>query len=102
MRKRAVTLSRLVYETGDTLVEYAKWPHVESRRIAADNAVEELREALHGYDPIVPRSIMLTLVGEMLEMMFVRDCPVAGIRLAFDKMIDIFDAEKAKGKAKAS
>lgn len=96
MKRRAVTLSTLVYDTREALIEFAKWSNVEARRIAADNLVAELRTALHGHDPIVPQSIMLTMVADMLDRMFTRECPVSGIRLAFDKMIDVFDAEKEK------
>jgi hypothetical protein len=97
---RVISLSSLVHEASTALQEYARWPDTEARKIAAERAVEELRVALHGYDRVVPRSIMLTLVADMLDIMFVRDAPVRGIRVAFDKMIDIFDPAKDKDKRK--
>lgn len=89
-------MTTLVHDASQSLIEFARWPDTEARRIAVDGAVADLRAALHGFDPIVPRAIMLTLIAELLESMFVRECPVRGIRLAFDKMIDIFDPAKDK------
>ena len=100
MSKRSMSLTSLVQDTSNSLAEFAKWPTVEARRIAADISVSELRSALHGYDPIVPRSVMLSLIADMLDYMFVRDIPIAGMRLAFDKMLDICDPQKQKEKEK--
>jgi hypothetical protein len=92
--RRNASLTELVHDAAEALEEFARWPETESRKIAADNAVADLGAALHGYDVVVPRAIMLTLVADMLEGMFLRKCPVAGMRLAFDKMLDIFDPGK--------
>ena len=100
--KRVASLTTLVHDASSSLADYARWPDTEARRIAADSDVAALRTALHGYDPVVPRAIMLTLVADMLDMMFIRDCPVRGIRLAFDKMIDIFDPAKEKTNKRAA
>jgi hypothetical protein len=97
-KTRNASMSVLVHDASEALVEFARWPTTEARKIAAENAVTDLRNALRGYDPVVPRSIMLTLVGDMLDGMFIRDCPVTGIRLAFDKMVDLFDQTKDAAK----
>jgi hypothetical protein len=97
--RRNASMTELVHDASEALVELARWPETESRKIAADNAVADLGAALRGYDLVVPRAIMLTLVASMLDSIFLRRCPVAGIRLAFDKMIDVFDPQKNRPKA---
>lgn len=92
--KHTATLTNLVHDAGHSLCTFARWPDTEARRIAADNDVGALRAALRGYDPVVPRALMTILMADMLDEMFVRDCPIRGIRLALDKMIDIFDRSK--------
>lgn len=92
--KRSASLTNLVHDVSGSLADYARWPETDARRIAVEHDIAALRTALRGYDPVVPRSILLTLVADTLEHMFIREASVPGIRLAFDKMIDIFDRSK--------
>lgn len=98
--KNNMTLTRMVENFSESLGEYARWPDVEARRLAIEQDVSILHNALRGFDPIIPNSIYLFLFGELVHDVNLREIPPKGLRAALLKIADVIDPPDVERKEK--
>lgn len=94
--KRNASLSTLVDDVTEAIADYARWPHVEARRETVEREIAVLREALHGFDPVIPNAIMMKIAADFFSETANRDIPNDGLQLALHQIANLRSAPKPR------
>jgi hypothetical protein len=94
--KRNASLSDLMQDATNALADYARWPHIEARRETAEREIAILRDALRGFDPVIPNAVLLKITADFLSEGINRAIPKDGWRAALLMLAELRATETEK------